>query len=246
MRKSRRCGVFGERLWVKMKEVIYSPLNKGESILVSLVMGCAHMKATHEVLSEERSAAHYLGMRHFPDQSQLNRYLTRFSADNVAQLGEVHAQLFERHSQARRAVGQIVVDIDQCGLVVGGKCYELARSGYFPRQRGRIGYQLSTAYIGAYEEAVQVYLDPGNSQCKSRLNDLLHDIDRLLLIDNPGVQVIRRLVAGYDSADNRKLLMSLPGYFLLKGFNSVTAQRLAKAMPLQAWLPIAAGSAAFV
>jgi hypothetical protein len=38
--------------------------------------------------------------------------LTRFDADNVAQLGEVHAQMFERQSQARRAVGQIVVDID--------------------------------------------------------------------------------------------------------------------------------------
>src|SRR5260221_11237639 len=169
-------GVFEESVRVKMKEVVYSPLNKAQSIVASLVMGCAHMKANNEVLGEERIAAHYLGMRHFPDQSQLNRYLTRFSADNVVQLGEVHAQLFERHSQARRAVGQLVVDIDQCGLVVGGKCYELARAGYFPRKRGQIGYQLSTAYIGAYEEAVQVYLDPGNSQCKSRLFDLLHDM----------------------------------------------------------------------
>src|SRR5260221_14246980 len=126
-------GLIGSQVLVKMKEVVYSRLNKAQSIMASLVMGCEHMKATNEVLGEERIAAHYLGMRHFPDQSQLNRYLTRFSADNVAQLGEVHAHLFERHSQARRAVGQIVVDIDQCGLVVGGKCYELARSGDFPR-----------------------------------------------------------------------------------------------------------------
>lgn len=234
-------GLISSQVLVKMKEVVYSTVNKAQSIIASLVLGCEHMKATNVVLGEERIAAHYLGMRHFPDQSQLNRYLTRFSEDNVRQLGEVHAQLFERHSQARRAVGQIVVDIDQCGLVVGGKCYELARAGYFPRKRGRIGYQLSTAYIGAYEEALQVYLDPGNSQCKSRLRDLLHDIDRLLLADNPGVVLIRRLDAGYDSADNRQHLASLPGYFLMKGFNSVTAQRLAQGIPLQNWLPIAEG-----
>jgi len=232
---------FGEQLLVKMKEVVYSPLNKAQSIVASLVMGCAHMKATNEVLGEERIAAHYLGMRHFPDQSQLNRYLRRFSEDNVAQLGEVHARLFERHSQARRAVGQIVVDIDQCGLVVGGKCYELARPGYFPRKRGQVGYQVACAYVGAYEEAIQIYLDPGNNHCKNRLADLLRDIDRLLLADNPGVQIVRRLDAGYDSALNRQWLAGLPGYFLMKGCNSLQATRLAQSIPLQDWLPVAQG-----
>ena len=70
-------------------------------------------------------------------------------------------------------MGQIVVDIDQCGLVVSGQSYELARKGYFPRKRGEIGYQLSATYIGAYQEALQIYLDPGNTPCASRLPDTL-------------------------------------------------------------------------
>jgi hypothetical protein len=236
--------VFGllERLVkVQMKVVVYSALNKAQTIMASLVMGCAHTKAINEVLNDERAAANYLMMSRFPDQSQINRYLTRLNAENVVQLGEVHAQLFERHSQARRACGQIVVDIDQCGLVVSGKTYELARKGYFPRKRGEEGYQLSVAYVGAYEEAVQIYLDPGNAHCKNRLADLLRDIDRLLLRDNPSVQVIRRLDAGYDSVANRQHLASLPGFFLLKGAENALAKRLAQTVPLQNWLPVAEG-----
>lgn len=134
-----------------------------------------------------------------------------------------------------------MVDIDQCGLVVNGKTYEWARKGYFPRKRGEAGYQMSLAYVGAYEETVQVYLDPGNSHCKNRLFDLLHDIDRLLLTDNPAVQVIRRLDAGYDSLPNRQHLVALPGFFLLKGADNRLARKLAASVPASQWVPVAEG-----
>jgi hypothetical protein len=222
-----------------MKAGVYSRLQQAQTVIASLVMGCKHTQDIHAVLSPERAAAHSLWMNRLPDPSPINRYLTRFDAANGAQLGEVHAQMFERHSQARRAVGQIVVDIDPCGLVVSGPSYELAHKGYFPRKRGEIGYRMSAAYIGAYEEALQVYLDPGNTSRAQRLPDLLHDIDRLLERDNPGLTVIRRLDGGYDSAAQRQHLSSLPGYFLLKGGDSRTATRLASAVPLHHWQPVA-------
>ncbi len=224
---------------VQMKAVVYSVLNKAQTVIASLVMGCKHTKAINEVLGEEEIAANYLGMARFPEQSQINRYLTRFSEANVAQLGEVHQQIFIRQSQARHSVGRIVVDIDQCGLVVNGKTYELARKGYFPRKRGEIGYQVSVAYIGAYEEALQIYLDPGNAPCGKRLADLLRDVDQMLINDNPGLCVIRRLDAGYDSAPNRTLLASLPGYFILKGRDPRLAKRLGQTIPATQWIPVA-------
>jgi hypothetical protein len=226
---------------VRMKEVIYTRLQKAQTLLASLVMGCKHTKDINDVLSHERAAANSLWMNRFPDQSQINRYLTRFSAENVAQLGEVHAQMFEKHSQARRAVGEIVVDIDQCGLVVYGQQYELARKGYFPRKRGEIGYQVSAAYIGAYDESLPIYLDPGNTPCAKRFPDLLQDIDRLLLRDNPGLTVIRRLDGGYDSGERRQHLASLPGYFILKGGDTRTAALCAQGIPVHHWLPVAEG-----
>lgn len=234
-------GLLGEKVAIKMKEVVYSTVNKAQTVIASLITGCSHTKAINEILSEEQAAANYLQMERFPDQSQINRYLTRFSEENVDELGQVHAELFVRHSQARRAKGQIVVDVDQSGLIANGKSYEFAQKGYFPRKRGQRGYQLSMAYIGAYDEAVQLYLDPGNVGCRERLPDLLRDIDRQLGQDNPGVTLIRRLDAGYDSADNRRLLASLPGYFIMKSGRPDTAARLAAQVPLQEWIPIAEG-----
>jgi hypothetical protein len=145
-------GLWGilSKVQVKMKGVLYSPLNKAQTIIASLVAGCPHTKAINEQLGQEKAAANYLGMARFPEQSQINRYLKRFTANNVEELGQAHADLFVRQSQARRAKGQIVVDIDQCGLVANGKSYEWSRKGYFPRKRGEQGYQVSMAYIGAY------------------------------------------------------------------------------------------------
>lgn len=230
-----------DRVKVKMKTVRFSPLNKAQTIIASLVMGCKHTKAINEVLPSELAAANYLGMPRFPDQSQINRYLTRFSTDNVTQLREAHAQMFMCQSQARRVVGQIVVDIDQCGLVANGQSYEFARKGYFPHKRGEQGYQVSAAYVGAYEEAVQMYLDPGNVASKQRLPDLLRDVDRQLAADNPGVVLIRRLDAGYDSSEHRRLLAQLPGFLLMKSAEGGSATALAHTIPHQAWLSVAEG-----
>jgi Transposase DDE domain group 1 len=230
-----------DQVSVKMKTVTFSPMNKAQTIIASLVMGCKHTQDTNEGLPQERAAANYLGMPRFPEQSQINRYLTRFSSHNVAQLREVHVQLFMHQSQVRPAVGPIVVDIDQCGLVANGKTYEFARKGYFPHKRGEQGYQVSAAYAGTYEEAVQLYLNPGNAVSKQRLPDLVRDVDRQLATDNPGVVVIRRMDAGYDSGENRRLLARLPGYFLMKSAESDSAAPLADRLPLNAWLPVAEG-----
>lgn len=231
--------LLNQKVTVKMKEVVYSRLNKAQTVIASLIVGCAHTQAINEKLGEEVAAANYLGMLRFPEQSQINRYLTRFSEDNVNELGQVHADLFMKQSRARQAKGQIVIDIDQCGLVANGKSYEFARKGYFPRKRGEQGYQLSMAYIGAYDEAVQLYLDAGNVGCRERLPDLLRAIDVQLGQDNRGVTLIRRLDAGYDSLDNRRILANLAGYFIMKGGRSDTAARLAQAIPLQDWMPVA-------
>jgi len=231
-------GLMSRKVKVKMKAVKYSLVNKAQTVIASLVMGCGHTKAINEMLEPERAAASYLGLERFPDQSQINRYLTRFSEENVQQLGEVHVEMMMRQSRARQAVGEIVVDIDQCGLVANGKTYQFKRKGYFPRKRGEEGYQMSAAYIGAYDEAVQLYLDPGNVHCSQRLSDLLRDIDRVLAQDNPALSVIRRLDAGYDSPTNRQLLMSLPGYFILKSHQPKLAAKLAQQVPLQNWIPV--------
>jgi hypothetical protein len=231
-------GLLGSRLKIAMKEVKYSVVNKAQTVIASLVMGCGHTKAINETLEKERAAASYLGLERFPDQSQINRYLTRFSEDNVAQLGQIQVELLVRQSRARRAVGWVVVDIDQCGLVANGQTYEFKRKGYFPHKRGEEGYQMSAAYLGAYDEALQMYLDSGNVHCSQRLADLLRDIDTILPSDTPALKVICRLDAGYDTPTNRALLLERDGYFLLKAHDTRLARRSAQSVPLQDWIPV--------
>jgi hypothetical protein len=197
-------GLLASKLKVAMKEVKYSRVNKAQTVMASLVMGCEHTKAINEMLQPERAAASYLGLERFPDQSQINRYLTRFSEENVKQLGDVQLELLVRQSRARHAVGWLVVDIDQCGLIANGQTYEFKRKGYFPRKRGEEGYQMSAAYLGAYDETSQVCLDPGNGHCSQRLGDLLRDTDFVLTADHPALKVIYRLDAGYDTPTNRR------------------------------------------
>jgi len=232
-------GLLDRLLHVAMKTVRYSPLYKAETIIASLVMGCAHTKAINDTLGEEEVAANYLGMLRFPDQSQINRYLTRFTAANVEEVGEVHAQFLRQQSRARRDVGLRVVDIDQCGLVANGRTYEFHRKGYFPRKRGEEGYQMSLAYIGAYEEVVALHLDPGNTPGRQRLPDLVRAVERLLGPQETTADIIWRLDAGYDGPDTRAHLAARPGYVLLKGLSAVTATRTAQALPVQEWVPVA-------
>ena len=233
------CGLLDRLVHVAMKTVRYSPLDKAQTVIASLVLGCAHTKAINETLGAEVAAANYLGRARFPDQSQINRYLTRFTAANVEELGGVQEQLLRQESRARRAAGLLVVDLDQCGVVANGQTYEFHRKGYFPRQRGAEGYQVSLAYLGAYDEAIQLYLDPGNVPCQHRLAALLRAVDRLLGPEETALDLICRLDAGYDSAANRQLLAARPGYVVLKGAQSELACRLAARVAVQDWLPVA-------
>jgi Transposase DDE domain len=233
------CGLLDRLLHVAMKTVRYCPLYKAQTLMASIVMGCAHTKAINETLGQEVAAANYLGMSRFPDQSQINRYLTRFTAANVDELGAVHARLLRQQSQARRARGLRVVDIDQCGLVANGRTYEFRRKGYFPRKRGEEGYQMSLAYIGAYEEVVAVHLDPGNIPGRQRLPDLVHAVDCLLGPEETTADIIWRLDAGYDGPDTRAQLAVRPGYVVLKALSAKTAARVALAQPVQDWVPVA-------
>ena len=72
---------------IKMKEVTYSRLNKAQTVIASLLVGCTHTRDINEKLADEVAAANYLGMLRFPEQSQINRYLTRFNAGNCRRIG---------------------------------------------------------------------------------------------------------------------------------------------------------------
>jgi hypothetical protein len=86
------------------------------------------------------------------------------------------------------------------------------------------------------EEAVALYLDPGHAHCTHRLPGLLHPVDRLFGPEETAVDLVRRLDAGYDGADNRVTLAALPGYIVLIGADGpfCTKRRLTNVNPAAA------------
>ncbi len=172
-----------EALPLKMKSVTYSPADKLKTLWASIVVGCEH---TYDINSElgahEKALAKVFALERFPDQSQVNRLLNRSTQQTVSCYREQHFELLCRHTRSKKRscwlrLGKgkryLMADIDQRGLVVSGKQFELAERGYFGRHRGHTGYQLSVLFLGGeIGEVVDEYLDPGNVNAKARIGDL--------------------------------------------------------------------------
>lgn len=221
---------------LKMKEVHYTVFQKLTTILASIIMGCESTKDINEVLGPEILAANMLGMEQFPDQSQINLLLNRMDKDNAEQLQGIHHQLFMNHSNILSSLDDIVVDIDQSGLVANSKTYEFASKGYFPHKRGKTGYQVSAAFVGKHSEVLGFYLDPGNIHCQDRMEDLLSSITSKLADQLNAGKVILRADSGYGAIDNIEKLMSFKGLrFIVKGFSSRKAASIAKDIPMDSY-----------
>lgn len=71
---------------LKMKSISYTNLNRLQTLIASIVMGCNYTNDINEKLVPDVAAAKLLGMDIFPDQSQINRFLNRFDETNIDQV----------------------------------------------------------------------------------------------------------------------------------------------------------------
>ena len=218
-----------EHLRVKMKAVRYSAIQKVQTVVASILLGCPYTSSINHRLVPDQVAAREWGMERFPDQSQINLFLNRMTAENLTQLEQAHQDLLRAHSLLRSAA-QVVVDIDQTGLRVTGKTYELAEKGYFPRRRGARGYQLSAALAsaeGREPEAIAWKLDPGNVVGPTRLADLIGAA--LAALEQRGPRLVVRLDAGYGvSQATLDILLGEEVGFVLKWRDPRVAKRIVR------------------
>jgi len=229
-----------EALPLKMKSVTYSPADKLKTLWASIVVGCEH---TYDINSElgahEKALAKVFALERFPDQSQVNRLLNRSTQQTVSCYREQHFELLCRHTRSKKRscwlrLGKgkryLMADIDQRGLVVSGKQFELAERGYFGRHRGHTGYQLSVLFLGGeIGEVVDEYLDPGNVYGKARIGDLLGKLAEFCRRQqiHPD-QVILRGDAEFGTPANIALVERYGFKYLFKGLSLQKAQNLAQ------------------
>lgn len=223
-----------EQVKVKMKEIDYTVHQKMITLLLSIVIGCRYTSDINHKLVPDTVAANMFDMKRFPDQSQVNDLIRRIDEKGVVQLASVHHQMFMQNAQCLSASGFIVVDIDQSGLIANGKTYEVAQKGYFSKKKNQKGYQLSAAFCGEGSETVSLYLDPGNTHCGARFDDLVKDTLIKLSDIAKDHRLILRIDSGYGSDDNIKKIHHKV-LFVAKAYSTVRPTNIAKTIKKEDW-----------
>jgi Transposase DDE domain len=210
---------FARLLAIPMKIVTYSPLQKIQTLIASILIGCAYMKDVNTRLVPDRVAAASLGLDRFPDQSQLNLLLRRLDAANIGELEAIHAEHLARFASFPALPhwhNYLFVDIDQLGLVATGKTYQFTALGYFPHRRGERGYQVGAAFLGSSQVTLALRLDPGNTHCTTRFHDLLAASEARCAAAPGCPRRVYRVDAGYGGWPQLDWLLAHDYLFLAK------------------------------
>ena len=225
---------FEQHLHVALKTCDYTPLQKLQTLICSLVVGCEWVADINHKLRPYPAVAELLGMSQFPDQSSVSRFLHHLGVAQRLQLEVVSEQLLHRFGLWHQ-LERVDLDIDSTGLMVYGHTYEGRRKGYFPRQRGRYGYRLSVASTAntAGPEILALHLDPANVAPAGRLWDCLYQAAEVLgSFDRVG---LIRADAACGTGPNIEELLELGLTFLIKGFSDKTAANFVAMVPPTQW-----------
>ena len=242
--QARQAGFFAglERyVSLPMKTVTYSVTDKLKTLWLSIVVDCQHtVEINFKLGANEQALAAVFGLERFPDQSTINRVLAAATPETVEQMRQLYLDLLAHKSRARRrrvhkklARGRVLfVDLDQRGIAVRGKHYELAEAGYFTRKRSHRGYQLSVAFLGGQlGEVLDEFLDPGKTPAHARVDDLLASLERMRKAWKlKANQIVLRGDAQYGTP---AIIAKVEAYgfgYLFKGINTKRAAKLGSAL----------------
>lgn len=214
------------------KSVVYSARDYCLTLVLSVAVGCDHNVAINYLLRPYPQVARLLGLRGFPEQSSVSGFLHGLHATSLEEL-ELVKQECQRRLGAAVEADVLDVDIDATGITVHGASYQGATKGYFPRQRGKRGYQLGLVSASSSGEALADCFLPGHLRPEQLLSELLYGaaetcggLERLGLIV---------LDAGFGTEANLRELQANSLSYLVKGRDPRTFQQRARALAEHEW-----------
>jgi hypothetical protein len=224
---------------LRQKQYDYSSIDKLITLWASIVVGCDHTVQINTLLGpHEQALAALFGFERFPEQSSVNRTLRASTPQTVEQMRALNLDLLARRSRARRRRLQsrlrkakvLFVDLDQRGLSVSGKHYELAQKGALGRGRVQRGYQLSLAFVGgAIGEVLDEYFDPGNTPAHTRVEPMLASVAALARAWKlPAERIVVRADAQYGTPAILAKIEAAGFGYLIKGISPARAKALAR------------------
>ena len=215
---------FLKHLTLPMKEVGYSTIDKIATLFSSIIVGCSYIKDINYKLTPYPSAASLFEMKRFPDQPGINRFLNRIGPQEISQLCLIFEGVLKKVALFQYEE-KVDLNVDATGLVVYGNKYQFAKKGYFPKKRGRRGYQLSLGTTNCqYSQILSLILDPGNISLAQRLWDTIYEVAEVLgSLERIGTV---RADAIYGIGPDIALLIGHNLSFFVKGNSSSTAKRI--------------------
>ena len=139
----------------------FHPADMVLALLYAMIAGMDRVNAT-QILQYNGAFQHIVGLRRFPDQSALRRFLQRLRPRTVRQLVQLHDRLRAGLFALPRPRSSLVFDLDSVVLVVYGHA-ERARVGYNPKKRGRRSYHPLLCFEAHRQEFWHGSLRPGNT-----------------------------------------------------------------------------------
>jgi len=157
------------RLRWLLQKYVQVPLRSGPfhaadltlALLWAIIMGLRRINKT-EILQYNGAFLEMLGLRRFPDQSTLRRFLKRLPPKAIRQVARLHDSLRAYLFALPQARTTLVFDVDPVVLVIYGHLAG-ARVGYNPKKPGRRSYHPLLCFEAHCQEFWHGSLRPGNT-----------------------------------------------------------------------------------
>lgn len=112
-----------QQVLVSIKSCDFTPQDKLQQVLVSILAGCETLSVVNQKLKSELPLARVVGWSRCADQSGLSRTLDALTLMNIEQLRQASSAIWHSHSQVRQHDwrGHLWLDFDLSGLPCGQK-----------------------------------------------------------------------------------------------------------------------------
>jgi len=141
--------------------VDYRPEDMIMTLLFVLIAGIQRVNKT-EILQYNGLFLALLGLKKFPNQSAIRRFLIRMKPSAIREMVRLHDQLRAQLFSQPQARTQLEFHLDSVVLSVYGK-QQGARKGYNPRKKGRRSYHPILCFEGHGQEFWHGSLRPGDA-----------------------------------------------------------------------------------
>jgi len=121
-----------EEVQITSKKRVFSPTDKLNQLLLSILTGCNTLSEVNTKLKHEINLAKALGWSRIADQSNLSRMLDRLTQKQIEQLRKATTQIWRSQSLTNQHDwrGYLWLDYDLSGLPCSSRA-EASQKGYF-------------------------------------------------------------------------------------------------------------------